>query len=132
MKKVWFRKGGTPHRGWYKGIWVDSSWELAFLMWNLDHGIEIIRNEKKFPYPFRNGVKYYCPDFIVEGKYVEIKGVMDYRSKRKLSSFPFPIIVIGPKEIESYIKYAREMYGHDFYRFIESAKGNIVSYRKEV
>lgn len=119
-QSLWFRKGGKPHRGWYKNIWVDSSWELAFLIWHLDHNIEIVRNSHDFPYPFHNGVKYYRPDFIVEGRYYEIKGVMDYRSKRKIESFPYPITVIGKREIQPYLKYAETKYGKNFFNLINS------------
>lgn len=108
---MWFKNGGEAHRGWYKGIWCDSSWELAFIVWCLDNGKEIVRNSENFPYPFRNGVKYYRPDFIVEGTYVEIKGVMDYRSKRKITNFPYPIIIIGKKEITPFIDYVKVKYG---------------------
>lgn len=117
----WFRNGGEPHRGWYRNIWVDSSWELAFLMWHLDHGNEIVRCTKTFPYPFRNGVKYYRPDFIVNGKYYEIKGVMDSRSKKKLASFPYPIEVIGLRKIKPYLEYAEKTYGKEFFRRISSS-----------
>lgn len=112
---LWFRGGGSPRRGWYRGIRCDSSWELAFLMWHLDCGHEIIRNMRDFPYPFRNGVRYYRPDFIVEGSYYEIKGVMDYRSRRKLQYFPYPIEVVGRKEIRPYLDYARKRYGKRFF-----------------
>ena len=115
----WFKKGGKPHRGWYKGFWVDSSWELAFLMWNLDHGFEIVRNSKNFPYPYRSGVKYYRPDFIVEGTYVEIKGVMDSRSKRKIDNFPYPIKVVSQRDIKLYLNYAESKYGKNFFNLIK-------------
>lgn len=91
------------------------------MLWHFDHGIEIVRNSQDFPYPFRNGVKYYRPDFIVDGHYYEIKGVMDYRSQRKLASFPFPITIIGKKEIQSYIRYAETRYGKDFYNLLTAS-----------
>ena len=77
-KRGWFRNGGEAKRGYYKGVWVDSSWELAFLIYHLDKGNEIIRNTKNFPYKWRQGIQYYRPDFIVDGQYVEIKGYLDY------------------------------------------------------
>ena len=118
-QSLWFRGGGAPKRGWYKGYWCDSSWELAFLLWHLDHGREIVRNPRDFPYPFRNGVKYYRPDFLVDGEYVEIKGVMDGRSKRKISTFHLPLRVVGKKEIQPYIDYAVFKYGSDYANLLE-------------
>ncbi|MBP5459708.1 MAG: hypothetical protein J6Y62_06080 [Clostridia bacterium] len=118
-RSLWFRGGGKPHRGYYRGIWCDSSWELAFLMWCLDKGIEIVRATDDFKYPFRNGFKYYRPDFVVEGTYVEIKGVMDGRSRRKIDNFPLPLKVIGKREIQPYLDYARSKYGEDYWRELE-------------
>jgi len=114
MSRKWFSKGGEAHRGWYKGYWCDSSWELAFIIWHLDHNIEITRNTKVFPYPWRRGVKYYQPDFIIGGTYYEVKGVLDYRSKRKAESFPYPLVIVGGREMKPFLEYARLMYGDDF------------------
>ena len=119
-RSKWFRGGGEAHRGYWNGVWCDSSWELAFLMWCKDHEKEIVRNTEDFKYPFRNGFKYYRPDFIVDGKYVEIKGVMDGRSKRKIFSFPYPLIVIGEKDIKPYIDYAKYKYGEDYWKLMET------------
>ena len=121
-RSLWFRGGGEAKRGWYRGIWCDSSWELAFLMYCLDHGKEIVRSTQNFPYPFRNGVKYYRPDFIVEGTYYEVKGVMDGRSKRKITSFPYPLVVVGEKEMRPFIEYAEYRYGKDYWRLLEEVR----------
>ena len=115
----WFRNGGQPHRGWYKGIWCDSAWELAFLMWHLDHGVEIVRNTEQFEYTLYNKTLHYQPDFLVEGVYHEIKGVMDGRSKRKISQFRYPLVVIGFKEIQPYLEYAKTKYGSEYYNLLE-------------
>ena len=121
----WFRGGGQPRRGWYRGYWCDSAWELAFLLWHLDHGREIVRNTHDFPYPFRNGLKYYRPDFLVEGEYVEIKGVMDGRSKRKIANFPYPLRVVGKREIQPFLDYAEFKYGRDYANLLEApSQGN--------
>lgn len=53
----------------------DSSWELCYYIWLKDHDIS-------FTYPCKDTIAYECdgkqhlyfPDFIVEGRYVEIKG----------------------------------------------------------
>lgn len=119
----WFKRGGSAHRGWYKGYWCDSSWELAFLMWHLDHGVEIVRNTGDFPYEIYGKKRFYRPDFIVNGVYHEIKGVMDGRSKRKLEQFPYPIKKIGAREIKPFLSYARSKYGENFYELLESVVG---------
>ena len=43
MKKVGgggYRKGsGRRKKGWYKGFWCDSSWELAWVIYQIEHDI---------------------------------------------------------------------------------------------
>lgn len=108
----------SSYRGWYKGYWCDSSWQLAIIIYCLQHDIQIVRNTKVFPYPWRKGVRYYKPDFIIQGKYVEVKGIMDYCSKKKLSNFHFPIEVITKKDMKKYLDYAIQKYGKDFYKLL--------------
>ena len=116
----WFKNGGNAHRGWYKRVWCDSSWELAFLMWHLDHGKDIVRNTEDFPYTLYHKTMRYRPDFIVDGVYYEIKGVLDGRSKKKLDQFKYPIKKIGLREIKPYIQYAQEKYGVRYYELLEN------------
>lgn len=69
-----YRKGsGRGKRGTYKGYYCDSSWELAFVIYNLEHEIEFTRNRKKFKYLFEGKEHYYMPDFVINGSFVEIK-----------------------------------------------------------
>jgi len=70
------RKGaGRGKSGWYKGYWCDSSWELAYVIYNLDHNIKFERNKLGFEYIYENKTHKYYPDFILEdGTYIEIKG----------------------------------------------------------
>ena len=61
MKRKGFFKWGT-----YKGIHCDSSWELAYVMYNLDHDIEFERCIDHFTYYDKNGKSHeYFPDFIL-------------------------------------------------------------------
>jgi len=62
------------YSGYYKGIWCDSTYELAYLIYCLDHNIDIKRCNEVFEYEL-NGEKHtYHPDFVVEGIITEIKG----------------------------------------------------------
>ena len=51
------RNGGKGIRGWYKGYWCDSSWELAYVIYNLEHNIHFIRNTKGFNYKFEGIIR---------------------------------------------------------------------------
>lgn len=116
------RKKVVNYRGWIGNILCDSGWEMVYVDFCLDNDIEIVRNTKNFPYPYYKKTRYYRPDFLVDdGKtqtYVEIKGRMDGRSKRKLEHFPLPIRVIGAKEIKPYLEWAKLKYGDNFYNKI--------------
>ena len=80
------RGGGYGKHGWYKGYWCDSSWELAWVIYNLDHGIKFERCKEKFEYEFEGKKYHYYPDFKLEnGTYVEIKGYETSRWKTKLA-----------------------------------------------
>ena len=70
-----YRKGsGIGKSGWYHGIWCDSTWELAYIIWCEANNKKIIRNTEYFDYTFEGKKHRYLPDFIVDGKLVEIKG----------------------------------------------------------
>jgi len=106
--------------GWYKGYWCDSSWELAYVIYNLDHGIKFERNKQGFEYEFEGKNHKYYPDFILEdGTYVEIKSVMDDRNKVKIASFPNPINLLRHAEIKPFIDYAISVYGKKFIQLYE-------------
>lgn len=70
-----YRQGSArSHHGWYKGYWCDSTYELAYLIYNLDHNISIERCSEIFEY-INEGKKHtYHPDFIVNSEIIEIKG----------------------------------------------------------
>lgn len=115
------RLGGKRHgsgrgkKGWYKGYFCDSSWELAFVIYNLEHGIKFERNKQGFEYEF-NGEKHkFYPDFILEnGTYVEIKGAMTEQNKVKINSFNGPLSVLDKYGIKIYLDYVESKYGKDF------------------
>ena len=109
-KKQW----GWGKSGKYKGIWCDSSWELAFLLYHLDKDLKIKRNGRGFSYTYYKKKHKYFPDFVVDGDYVEIKGRMDRKSASKIRQFPCALRIVGPAEIQKYLEYAIETYGKDF------------------
>ena len=109
------RGGGRGTYGWYKGYWCDSSWELAWVIYNLEHDIKFERNKQGFEYEFE-GKKYkYYPDFRMEcGDYEEVKGWLDEKNKAKIAQFNGVLKVLGKREIKPYLDYAIGKYGKDF------------------
>jgi len=104
------RKGaGRGKNGWYKGYWCDSSWELAYVIYNLDHNIKFERNKQGFEYIYKNKTHKYYPDFILEdGTYIEIKGHLDDKNKEKIKQFKHDIIIIDKKHIQWYLNYVKK------------------------
>ncbi len=116
-----YRRGsGRGKHGWYKGYWCDSSWELAWIIYHLEHDIKFERNKQGFEYEFE-GVKHeYFPDFKMEdGSYVEIKRYMTDKNKAKHKSFPGKLCLITNDEIQPFLKYAKERYGDDYIQLYE-------------
>ena len=105
--------------GWYQRIWCDSSWELAWIVYNLDHEIEFERNRKRFPYTYDDEKHNWVPDFKIGDTYIEIKGQITKCDLAKWEYFPESLTVIGPKEIQPYLNYVTGKYGKDFTRLYE-------------
>ena len=117
-----YRKGsGRGKKGWYKGYFCDSSWELAFVIYNLDHNIEIKRNVDRFEYLYNNETHNYLPDFLIDDIYYEIKGYKSDQWMAKYNQFPAnkTLVVIGKDEIKPYLTYVIETYGDDFIKLYE-------------
>lgn len=107
------RKGaGRGKKGWYKGYWCDSSWELAWVIYQTDHGCKFTRNTRGFEYTFESRVRKFYPDFLFEDQtYVEIKGWLDRQNQTKIEQFHGKLLVLGEKEIQPFIDYAVTSYG---------------------
>lgn len=123
-----YRKGsGRGKKGLYKGYWCDSSWELAFVIYNLEHDISFKRNTQRFEYEFDRKKLHYIPDFIMEdGTYVEIKNYATEKTDAKHNQFPHNLnVIIGNKGIKPYLDYAIEKYGKDFIKLYEKEKNKM-------
>jgi len=102
-----YRKGaGRGKHGWYKGFYLDSTYELAYLIYCQDHTIPIERNTKYFTYTDSNGkFRKYYPDFRVAGKLTEIKGYYVNDLDSKIQSVDEPIDVLFPTDLVEIFEY---------------------------
>jgi len=105
---------GRGKKGWYKGIFCDSSWELAYVIYSLDNGIDIKRNTESFSYYYKGQDRTYIPDFIVDGKIVEIKGYKSKQWEAKISQCEAKISVLYEEEMKPYIDFVVDKYGKNF------------------
>lgn len=59
----------------YNELNFDSSWELAYYIYCVDHNVPVILHPTTIPYSFENHKCYYQPDFLINNsELVEIKG----------------------------------------------------------
>ena len=115
--------GGRGIRGWYKGFWCDSSWELAWIIYSLEHNLKFLRCKEKFEYVYEGKKHTYNPDFILEnGEYVEIKGWSCNKWKAKVEQFPKGKIlhILMKEQMLPILKYVEAKYGKDFVKMYDA------------
>ena len=109
-----YRKGsGIGKKGWYKGFWCDSSYELAWVIYHIDHEIPFARNTKKYQYEWEGKIKNYIPDFICNGELIEIKGYVNEQTKAKIKSID-NLKVLFKKDLKKEFDYVESTYGKNF------------------
>ena len=83
-----YRHGsGRGKHGWYHDYWCDSTYELVFVIYCIDHEIKFSRNSIKYPYKKDGEIHYYLPDFVMDnGDLVEIKGYLTLEELLKISA----------------------------------------------
>ena len=107
---------GWAKRGWYKDIWCDSSWELAYVLYATDHNIKFIRNKEYFEYMWEDCKHHYTPDFYLPetDTYVEIKGYYDAKAQAKKEQFTKNLVIYQYPEMKYILDYVINTYGQDF------------------
>ena len=72
----------AQQRWQYDGIHFDSLPELALHVWLVDNKIDFIfQPDVSFQYEHDRKVHFYQPDFLIEGKLYEIKGLQFFKDK---------------------------------------------------
>ena len=119
-----YRRGsGRGKGGWYKGIYCDSTWELAWIIYSLDHNVKFQRNKQSFEYFFEGKYLKYYPDFIIHKEhkeYVEIKGYETNQNKAKQNQFPHKLTVLYQKDLKEIFEYVKTKYGQHFIELYEN------------
>lgn len=109
---------GRGKKGWYRGYFCDSSWELAYVVYCLDHNIDIKRNTEKRQYVWQGIIKNYIPDFLVQGVLIEIKGYKTDQWMEKLKANP-DVQVLYEEDLKPMLEYVKIKYGKDFVKLYE-------------
>lgn len=112
------KNAGHGKHGWYKGIWCDSSWELAFVIYHLENNLFIKRCNEFRIYEYNNKKYKYYPDFITDKGIFEIKGYCDNKSKIKHLQHP-DIKMLYYDDMKIYLNYVIDKYGRDFIKLYD-------------
>ena len=98
-------------KGVYAGIKYDSTWELAYIIYNIDHNIPIARNNVAFCYTNadKKSARYY-PDFVVNGNIVEIKGLVDQNTSLKAAVMPVGYRLLSKEDLVEVFDYVEQKY----------------------
>jgi hypothetical protein len=108
------RGSGRGKKGWYCGYWCDSTYELVFVVWALDHEIPFERNTHVFHYEFGDKVLRWTPDFrLPDGTFVEIKGYLSDQALAKFAFFLPSLQVLTLAELGPMLDYVRQQYGRN-------------------
>jgi predicted nucleic acid-binding Zn ribbon protein len=116
-------KGGRGKQGRYKGYYCNSSWELAWIIYQLEHGITPERNKEGFSYTFDNKLRKYYPDFKIENEYFEIKGYHSKQVDAKIQQFPHKLTILHKNDLKEIFEYVEQKYGKDYINLYENVSG---------
>lgn len=107
--------GGVGIKGFYQGIWCDSSWELAWVLYHKNLSVDFTRNRRFFCYEFEGKQLRWYPDFkIQDGPLVEVKGYMTLKSLARFAAVQEPLEVFGKERMEPILSWVRTNYGKNF------------------
>lgn len=113
---------GRGKQGRYHGIWCDSSWELAWVIYQEEHNIQFKKYHGYFEYEFEGKKHKYYPDFqLSDGTIVEIKGYESKQWQAKLDQLPktIKLQILRKNEMKPILEYVTVKYGQDFISLYE-------------
>ena len=126
-------KGKMPSKGlkgYYDGVWFDSSWELAYFVWMVEiKNVRPVRNTKIFfDYVDDCGIQRRTkPDFILpSGELIEIKGYPNVHTAAKFAATSTKVSYLFREDIEIALSYVKGKYGKDFTKAFYATVGKLV------
>jgi hypothetical protein len=103
-------RSGRSKSGYYKGIYCGSTYELCWIIYNIDHNIKF----ERFNGYLTDGKLKYYPDFLIDNNtIVEIKGyhTSSVDSKKELAeSKGYKVNILYKKDLEHIFKYVKNKY----------------------
>ena len=116
----------NKYRGTYKGIPFQYSFELAWIVWNIEHEVIFYRCDESFRYfdSIQNKMRIYYPDFKLEdGTIVEIKGRVTQNTLDKKQAivdiYHRPYLLLTQDKIQHCLDYCTNKYGDNFLQILK-------------
>lgn len=105
----------------FENLHFDSTWEIVYYIWLKDNCKNFTVHPKKyFSYTFDAKEHRYHPDFLVDGKYVEIKGphlLNEMMKENTISNAKYKCMIENDVDVISniapYLKYIKDKYNID-------------------
>lgn len=115
MTRGGYRPGsGRAKCGYYKGIYCGSTYELCWVIYQIDYGIQFSR----FDGCVESNGKRYFPDFLQNGKIIEIKGFEAQESvdaKTKIANENgYDVIVLRKEQLKHCFEWVSDNYCKDY------------------
>lgn len=109
-------KSGRGKKGWYKGYFCDSTYELVYIIYNIDHNIEFKRCDRFYTYEVDGKIHKYYPDFeLSDNSLIEIKGYYTPLVDIKLQSVnDRPIKVLFKEDLKYAFDWVKEKYSYKY------------------
>lgn len=125
------KKRGNGKKGRYKGFKCDSTWELAFIVYHIEHNLNIKQCNIVYEYIYEGEIHKYYPDFITDDGIIEIKGRKNKKALAKEQQYP-NVIIIDASKIKRYLDYVIQKYGEEFWKVLYEDKSNIKLSKKQI
>jgi len=105
----------------FENLHFDSTWEIAYYIWLKDNCKNFTVHPKEyFSYTFDSKKHRYHPDFLVDGKYVEIKGphlLHEMMKENTISNAKYKCMIENDidviSDIDPYLQYIKDKYNVD-------------------
>jgi hypothetical protein len=121
----------------YNDIHFDSSYELAYYIWLTNTGKQFIYHPKfSFEYTGDDGQQHlYLPDFLIEGKFYEIKGAQFFRNGEPYNHYTktywwdkydtmkkYDVTILREADVKEAFEFVKNNYGKDFLKSCKQRK----------
>lgn len=109
------KNSGVGKKGYYKDIYCRSTYELVYVIYNIDHSIKFNPCKRVYKYEYNGNIHKYYPDFELEdGTIIEIKGYNTKQTEAKISAVKYrPIKVLYKNDLEYAFDYVKNNYEYE-------------------